>query len=350
MDGAAGRRQPPPFTDRSGRKAATIDWLLDGDPSIRWQVLADLTGAGQDEIDAERSRVAAQGWGAQLLAAQSADGRWAQALYSPKWTSTTYTLLLLHWLGLPSGHPQALAGCRQVWDGASFYGGGLTIAKSLREPETCITAMLILLASSFGLDDDRLDPTVAWLLDQQLADGGWNCESIRSGSRHGSFHTSISTLEALLRYQQSGGMLPVSESMHRGRTFFLDHHLYRSHRTGEVASPAFTRFPFPPQWHFDVLRGLEHFRAAGATADPRLGEAIDVVRRARRSDGTWPLHRAHPGRTWFRMEQAGPSRWTTLRALRVLQWWGQDGQVADLQGSADHALSTEPGQDRRPFG
>jgi hypothetical protein len=350
MDGEAGQRQPPPFADTSGRTAATIDWLLDGDPSIRWQVLAGLTGAGQDEIDAERSRVAVQGWGAQLLAAQSADGQWAQALYSPKWTSTTYTLLLLHWLGLPSGHPQALAGCRQVWDGASFYGGGLTIAKSVREPETCITAMLILLASSFGLDDDRLDPTVAWLLDQQLADGGWNCESIRTGSRHGSFHTSISALEGLLRYQQSGGTLPVSESMHRGRTFFLDHHLYRSHRTGEVANPAFTRFPFPPQWHFDVLRGLDHFRAAGASADPRLGDAIDVVRRARRSDATWPLHRAHPGRTWFRMEPAGPSRWTTLRALRVLQWWGQDGWVADLQGGADHELSTESGQDRPPFG
>jgi len=303
---------------------ALLTWLLQGDPSIRWQVLADLMGAAQEEIDAERARVAVQGWGVRLLAAQSVDGRWADVLYSPKWTSTTYTLLLLHWLGLPAGHPQAIAGCRQVWDGASFYDGGLTIAKSIRQPETCITAMLILLAASFGLDDDRLDPTVQWLLDQQLADGGWNCESIRSGSLHGSFNTSISALDALLQYQQSGGGLEVSDNMDRGRTFFLDHRLYRSHRTGELVSPAFTRFPFPPQWHFDVLRGLEHFRAAGAATDPRLGDAIEVVRRARRADGTWPVHRAYSGKTWFRMEPAGPSRWATLRALRVLQWWDQD--------------------------
>jgi hypothetical protein len=181
--------------------------------------------------------------------------------------------------------------------------------------------MLILLASSFGLGDDRLDPAVRWLCDQQLADGGWNCESIRSGSRHGSFNTSISALEALLEYQQSGGGLLVSGSLDRGRAFFLDHQLYRSQRTGEVVNAAFTRFPFPPQWHFDVLRGLEHFRATGATADPRLGDAVDVIRARRRADGTWPVHRAHPGRTWFRMEPPGPSRWATLRALRVLAWW-----------------------------
>lgn len=302
-----------------------LAWLLDSDPSIRWQVLRDLMDVSPDEIDAQRALVAVQGWGARLLAAQSADGRWAEALYSPKWTSTTYTLLLLHRLGLPTGNPQALAGCRQVWDGASFYDGGLTIAKSIHQAETCITAMLILLASSFGLDDDRLDPTVRWLLDQQLADGGWNCESIRSGSRHGSFNTSISALEALLQYQQSGGALLVSDAMDRGRAFFLDHRLYRSHRTGGLVNPAFARFPFPPQWHFDVLRGLEHFRAAAAARDPQLGDAVDVVRRARRKDGTWPVHRAYSGRTWFRMEPAGPSRWATLRALRVLRWWEQDG-------------------------
>ena len=318
--GADARTSQSEMTQR-----AMMTWLLDSDPSIRWQVLADLVGASPEEIDAERACLAVRGWGAQLLAAQSTDGRWADALYSPKWISTTYTLLLLHWLGLPSGHPQAVAGCRQLWDGASFYSGGLTLAKSIREPETCITAMLILLASSFGLDDDRLDPTVQWLLDQQLADGGWNCESIRSGSRHGSFNTSISALDALLRYQQSGGGLRVSDSMDRGRTFFLDHQLYRSHRTGELVIPVFTRFPFPPQWHFDVLRGLEHFRAAGASADPRLREAVGVVRRARRADGTWPVHRAYPGRTWFRMEPAGPSRWATLRALRVLTWWDHEG-------------------------
>jgi hypothetical protein len=208
-----------------------------------------------------------------------------------------------------------------VWDGAQFYDGGLTLAKSIRQPETCITAMLVLLASSFGLDDERLDPAVGWLLGQQLADGGWNCESIRSGSRHGSFHTSISALDALLQYQNSGGKVTVNGAMERGRGFFLDHRMYRSHRSGEVVNPAFTRFPFPPQWHFDVLRGLEHFRTAGAVPDQRLSDAVDVIRRARRRDGTWPVQRGHPGKTWFRMEEPGPSRWATLRACRVLNWW-----------------------------
>jgi hypothetical protein len=302
-------------------EAAVMTWLLQGDPSIRWQVLTHLAATPQEEIDAERVTVAVAGWGAQLLAAQSPEGRWTDGLYSPKWTSTTYTLLLLHWLGLPPGNRQAIAGCRQVWDGARFFNGGLTLTKSIRQPEACITAMLVLLASSFGYHDVRVDPAVRWLCDQQLADGGWNCESVRSGSRHGSFNTSVTALEALLQYQHAGGGVPVSAAMEAGRTFFLDHQLYRSHRTGEVVNPAFTRFPFPPQWHFDVLRGLEHFRAAGAAPDPRLGDAVQVIRRARRADGTWPVQRAHPGKTWFRMEPAGPSRWATLRALGVLRWW-----------------------------
>jgi hypothetical protein len=129
----------------------------------------------------------------------------------------------------------------------------------------------------------------------------------------------------LLQYQKSSGQLVVADAMERGRSFFLDHQLYRSHRTGKVVNPAFTRFPFPPQWHFDVLRGLEHFRAAGAAPDDRLADAVALIRRARRADGTWPAYSAYPGKTWFRMEPKGPSRWATLRALRVLQWWESPG-------------------------
>lgn len=298
-----------------------LDWLLEGDPSIRWQALRYLVGATPDEVEAERQRVAEAGWGARLLALQDPDGQWAGALYSPKWTSTTYTLLALHWLGLPPQHPQALNGCRQVWDGASYFGGGLNLAKTIREPETCITAMLVLLASSFRYPDERVDPAVEWLLGQQLDDGGWNCETVRSGSRHGSFHTSISALDALLEYRSAGGGFRVDDALAAGQGFFLDHRLWHSHRTGEEVDGAFRRFPFPPQWHFDVLRGLEHFWRADAPRDDRLSEGIAVVRQAERSDGTWPMQRAHPGRVWFRMEQPGPSRWATLRARRVLAWW-----------------------------
>jgi hypothetical protein len=300
---------------------ALVTWLMDGDPAVRWQVLRDLTAASPEQVAIERSRVAAEGWGAQLLALQDPDGCWGGGLYSPKWTSTTYTLLLLQRLGLPSGQGQALEGCRRLWDSARRFGGGLTLAKTVREPETCITGMLVFLAASFGLGDTRREPTVQWLLDEQLDDGGWNCQSIRCGSTHGSFHTSITVLEALLAHQRSGGTTDVTAALSKGQEFFLDHSLYRSHRTGRVVYKAFTRFPFPPQWHFDIVRGLEHFREADAERDSRLLDAIEVVREARRPDGTWPMYQPYAGREWFRMDPRGASRWSTLRALRVLEWW-----------------------------
>ena len=308
-------------TSSDRRQRELCAWLIDGDPSVRWQAMADLFHAPPEQVAKERRSVASEGWGARLLALQDPDGTWGQAIYSPKWTSTTYSLLLLQRLGLEPGHPRALLGCQKLWDAARWYDGGVTFAKTIRQPETCITGMLVFLASTFKFEDERIDAAVKWLLDQQLPDGGWNCESIRRGSRHGSFHTSITVLEALLEYQSAGGGVPISKPMAQGREFFLDHQLYRSHRTGEVADEAFTRFPFPPQWHFDIVRGLEHFRNAGAAPDDRLGDAVEVIRRARRSDGTWPMYRSYPGKYWFRMETRGPSRWSTLRALRILQWW-----------------------------
>ncbi len=307
------------YADQQRREI--LAWLLAGDPAIRWQVHADLTHGAPAQIAKERSLVATEGWGARLLAAQDDDGLWAGALYSPKWTSTTYTLLLLERLGLEPGNPQALAGCERLWDGAHYFGGGINLAKTIKEPETCISAMMVFLARSFGLEDPRVDDTVSWLLADQLCDGGWNCESVRSGSTHGSFHTTIMALEALSRYSETDGSVDVSTALERGRAFFLAHSLYRSHRSGDVVNPTFTRFPFPPQWHFDIVRGLEYFRSVGADRDSRLEDAIEVVRGAQRSDGAWPVYRSYPGRYWFKMEARGPSRWSTLRALRLLQWW-----------------------------
>ncbi|MGH3354685.1 MAG: hypothetical protein ACRDOJ_02245 [Nocardioidaceae bacterium] len=288
-----------------------LQWLLEGDPAIRWRVLRDLTQASDREVTRERARVATDGWGARLLSAQDRDGGWGGGVYSPKWTSTTYTLLHLLWLGLPSGHPAALRGCERLWEWQARW----------RVPETCVVGILVRLTSSHGYDAIRLDGIVEYLLDQQLADGGWNCATRTDKNKHSSFHTSIQALEALDAYTETGGRVRTSESQRRGREFFLRHRLYKSHRTGAVAIRGSTRFPAFPEWHFDVLRGLEHFLHAGARRDERLGAAIEVVRRARGTDGRWPTYSPYPGRQWFELEPSGPSRWNTIRALRVLHWW-----------------------------
>jgi hypothetical protein len=261
----------------------------------------------------ERDRVATEGWGARLLAAQDDDGGWGGGIYTPKWTSTTYTLLRLLWLGLPPGHPAALRGMERMWEWQARW----------RVPEDCVVSMLVRLTSAHGYPAARLDGVVEYLLDQQLADGGWNCAARADRSIHSSFHTSIMALEALEAYTRAGGRVDASGPVSRGREFFLEHRLYQSHRTGAVAIRGSTRFPAFPEWHFDVLRGLEYFAQGDAPRDERLRDAIEVLRRARRKDGRWPTYTQYPGRQWFQLEPPGPSRWNTSRVLGVLRWWGR---------------------------
>jgi hypothetical protein len=309
-----------------------IRWLLGGDPAIRWQVLRDLTGASQGTVARERARVARDGWGARLLARQGPGGTWGggkssdRGLYSPKWTSTTYTLLLLRDCGLPAGNRQARRGCKLLLDGGLQPDGGInygTWAKWTRRGETCVSGMVLSILSAFAYDDDRLETVVGHLLGEQMPDGGWNCQR-SEGATHASVHTTISVLEGLRLYELHRGrrLRAVREAQQRGREFLLVHRLFRSHRTGAVIKPLFTRFAFPPRWHYDVLRALDYFQSVDAPRDDRLAEAIDLVRQARREDGRWPLHHAYKGKTYFQMERVGaPSRWNTLRALRVLRWW-----------------------------
>ena len=301
-----------------------IPWLLEGDPAVRWQVLQDLAGAPAADVSAEQQRVAREGWGARLIGEQDDGGTWAGGLYLPKWTSTTYTLLLLHRLGLPADNPQAVLGCQRLWAGATYYDGGPSLWRG--PPDTCVAGMLVLLGSYFRYGEPRLDAAVSWLLREQLPDGGWNCQARRTGSHHGSFHTTITVLEALLAYRSSGGTVDVQDASSGGEAFFLAHHLYRSHRSGAIANETFTRFPFPPQWHFDVLRGLEYFRASGAARDPRLEDAVERIREARNPDGRWKRPPPYPGRQWFTLEGPGASRITTLRCLSVLRWWDSSGE------------------------
>ena len=297
----------------------TVEWLLEGDPSVRWQVQSDLLDAPDEVWKADQELVATEGWGQRLLAERSASGRWTDGLYSPKWISTTYTLLQLWRMGLPRGNEEAVASTQLLMDRPVWiFGQG---DKAHRDE--CVAGFGLSLSSWFTIDGEQREHLVGKILERQLDDGGWNCRA-RASSAHSSFHTTINVLEGLREYCLSGGdqrsKVEVAEAL--AREFFCEHHLYRSHRTGSVPDERMTRLPFPPRWHHDVLRGLDYFRAANAERDSRLQDPIEVVVGHRRPDGRWPIHQNYGGQVWFNMESGrAPSRWNTLRAPRVLRWW-----------------------------
>src|SRR5580704_16507971 len=279
--------------------AQTIQWLLGGDPAIRWQALRDLAGAPEHTVERERRKIAQDGWGARLLAKQDLGGRWAAGksgdggLYSPKWTSTTYTMLLLRDFGLPVDNPHARKACALLLDHGLERDGGINYGmwgKPWGKSETCISGMVLSILSHFAYEDDRLDTLADHLLEQQMPDGGWNCRR-RFGATHSSVHTTINVLEGLQRYQAHRGrkVRTVQAAQRRGREFLLVHRLFRSHRTGAIIKPVFIRFAFPPRWHYDILRALDYFQAVRAACDQRLAEAIEIVRKGQGEDGRWLL-------------------------------------------------------------
>lgn len=308
---------------------ATIQWLMEGDPAIRWQTLQDLLSAPKDEVDQERQQVAESGWGARFLSFQEPSGHWGGGIYSPKWISTTYTMLSLRRLGLPPHHSQAQKACTLLLEKGFYRDGGINYFQSLNCSETCVTGMILSILAYFLYSDERIDRLVEYLFDQQMPDGGWNCEAYR-GATHGSFHTTISVLEGLREYEKTGSQYAEEAKFARLRAheFLLKHRLYKSHRTGEVVKPEMTRFSFPPRWHYDILRALDHFQESEAIPDERMSDAIEIVRQRRKKDGRWVLQNRYPGKTFFEMENVGkPSRWNTLRALRVLKWWQQSNKI-----------------------
>ena len=307
-----------------------LDWLLDSDPAIRWQVLRDLVDAPPDIVAAERSQVATEGWGARLLALQGDDGQWAGGACFPArsfgwraenqgqpWTATLPTLQLLRDFGVdPSSDivRRALAlvraQCRWEHAGQPFFSG---------EVEPCINGRTVTLGVYFNQD---VDGVVTRLLDEQLNDGGWNCEA-EHGSVRSSFATTINVLEGLLAYERAtGGSAGLISARRRGEEYLLERKLFRRKSTGEVVNQAWLQFSFPTRWHYDVLRALEYFRLVGDAPDSRLSEAIDLVRSKQQPDGAWLLENTYPGKVHFALEDGDgrPSRWNTLRALRVLKW------------------------------
>jgi len=299
-----------------------------------------LVGAADATVERERRKIARDGWGARLLARQDPEGTWAGGLssdgglYSPKWTSTTYTMLLLRDFGLAASTRQVRNACRLLLDRGLQRDGGINYgvwAKWTRRSETCVTGMVLSILSYFEHEDARLDTIASHLLDQQMPDGGWNCRR-PDGATHASVHTTISVLEGLRHYElhRPRDVREVRAAQRRGREFLLVHRLFRSHRTGEVIKPAFTRFSFPPRWHYDILRALDYFQAVNAPRDSRLAEAIDIVRSRQGKDGRWSLQHSYKGKTYFELEHRGaPSRWNTLRALKVLRWWGRGSMTRE---------------------
>jgi hypothetical protein len=313
---------------------STLRWLLDADPSIRWQVMQDLIGAPPDEVAAERARVAAEGAGARLLALQGADGRWGGAAWNRGWNSTMHVLMLLRDFGLdPAGDPArravGLVRDRVTWqrsgppecDGNPFFAG---------EVEPCINGQVAAVGAYFGQDVGGI---IARLLGEQLPDGGWNCEAV-NGSTRSSFNTTICVLEALLEHELAGGgSAEVTAARLLGQEYLLERRLVRRRSTGEVierdrkGGAAWTRFAFPTWWHYDVLRGLEYLRRADVAPDERVAEAIDLVVSKRDGEGRWLLETRHSGEMPVEIDEGEgrPSRWNTLRALRVLNWYSAGG-------------------------
>jgi hypothetical protein len=309
-----------------------LDWLLDADPSIRWQVLRDLTHTPEDVLRAERGRVATEGWGARLLGLQGVQGQWDGGTYFPSpfedseqgqpWTATTYSLLLLRDCGLDPSSDQARGAIAKVRRNSRWEEGNQPFFEG--EVEPCINGMTVALGAYFG---ENVDGVVARLLGEQLADGGWNCEAER-GSQRSSFGTTINVLEGLLEYERATGGTPASvAARQRGGEYLLERRLFRRKTTGELIDREWLEFSFPTRWHYDVLRGLDYFRAIGGPPDERSLEAIDVLISKRQPDGTWLLENSHPGRIHFAVDDGDgrPSRWNTLRALRVLDWYGHAG-------------------------
>ena len=304
-----------------------IDWLLDSDPAIRWQVLADVSDAPPDEVGAERARVEHEGWGARLLALEGADGLWDGGACFPAsyaggepgqpWTPTMHSLQTLQIFGLDPASPAARRAIALVAEHGRWEHAGQRYFDG--EVEPCINGRTIETGAYYAVD---VSPLVERILGERLADGGWNCEA-ENGSVRSSFDTTLTVLDGLIQYEHAtGGSASVREARRSGEEYLLERSLFRRKSTGEIVNPAYLDFAFPYYWHYDVLRALDYFRRSGAEPDPRMAAAIEIVRSKRQPDGRWLLDRVHPGRVHFALESAGePSRWNTLRALRVLDWW-----------------------------
>ncbi len=280
----------------------------------------DLLGS---QLPALKERIASEGWGAQFLAARRENGHWGRDFYQPKWTSTHYSLLDIKNLGFPSDHLQMAESVAMILRDRKGTDGGINPSATIPQSDVCINGMFLNYACYFGAHETDLRSIVDFVITQHMPDGGFNCRFNRQGAVHSSMHSTISLLEGILEYAITGyqyRLAELEEIAAQAREFLLLHQLFRSHRTGETIDVRMTMLSYPSRWYYDILRALDYFRAAGTAYDPRMGPALDILKSKQRKDGKWPLQARHPGQVHFDMEKpGGPSRWNTLRALRVLK-------------------------------
>jgi hypothetical protein len=311
-----------------------IHWLLEGDPAIRWQTMRDLQNAPAKKWEAEQQRNLTEGWGARLLEQQAKDGSWGGGIYTPKWISTTYTLLALCEIGIPRNHQPAEKGAELMFTELLGKKCDENFKFQLARCDRCIVGMMLEVASYFGIHDTRIDAIVENLLEEMMNDGAWNCRRNRKPNppRHSSFHTTFNVLDGLREWLDTTPKhklrKDVSSAEQLALEFALTHRLYKSHKTGKIIDEKFTVLSYPHRWHYDALRGLDYFARVNARHDKRMKDAIELLQKKRSKDGTWPVQYKYSGKVYFDMEKVGrPSRWNTLRALRILKWWNTGVEI-----------------------
>ncbi len=301
-----------------------IEWLLEGDVAIQYQVHRDLLGHEDTSL---RERIAHEGWGAKFLSFQKPEGHWGQRFYQPKWISTHYSILDMKNLGISQNNRSIQDAIKQVLDTLKGPDGGISPFGAEQKCDVCVNGMFLNYASYFKMPQESLCSIIDFLRVEHMRDGGFNCNSNFRGAAHSSVHSTLSVMEGIHEYLKNGYTYQgdvMKNIAKESLDFLLAHKLFRSHRSGEIMDKKMLMLSFPSRWKYDILRALDHFQTAEIGYDARMQDAIDILKKKRLKDGSWPVQAKHPGQTHFDMEKmGGPSRWNTLRALRVLKHFDQ---------------------------
>jgi hypothetical protein len=302
-----------------------VNWLVESDPAIRWQVMRDILHSPPATYEAERSRLTREGWCAQLLGSQADDGLWNRSLYNGKWLSTTYSLYMLKLLGLHPGDPRALKGCEQLFSQGLYQDREIRFSRGQVISDLGVSALVLSISSYFTYDSPAIPHMVDYLVSQQSDEGSWLTNDDPSSMDY-TFETTLLVLKALYQYKirfSGKGIITITHAVRQGQEYLLNRHL--GLEDGMPIKPQWTTFSFPAYWFYDILTALEYFYWFGKTKDKRLQPAIDLLLARQTRDGRWTLGSRHSGKTYFNMEEVGKaSRWNTLRALRALTWWESD--------------------------